>query len=184
MAQKKETITQEEAALLASTSGFTHWGSFPVSGLRFRPEVREMCAADKCARYGKTWSCPPACGALEEAREMAAGFTWGILLQTTAELEDDFDVETMMDAERRQKERLDAFVDALGAQVPRLVMSAGTCTRCDTCTYPDAPCRFPQKLFVSMEAYGLVVSEVCASADIPYYYGPGTITYSSCVLFK
>lgn len=177
-------ITREEAALLAESSGFSHWGFFPVSDLRFRPEVREMCAADKCARYGKTWSCPPACGTLEEIQEKAAGFTWGILLQTTAEMEDDFDVEAMMDAEKRQKASLDAFVDAIGAPGDCLVMSAGTCTRCDGCTYPDAPCRFPEKLFVSMEAYGLVVSEVCKSADISYYYGPRTITYSGCVLFS
>lgn len=176
-------MTREEAAMIASNSGFSHWGFFAVSDLQFRPEVREMCAADKCARYGKTWSCPPACGDLEEVREKAAGFTWGILLQTTAEMEDDFDVEAMMDAEKRQKARLDAFVDALGAPKDCLVMSAGTCTRCEACTYPDAPCRFPEKLFVSMEAYGLVVSEVCASAGIPYYYGPRTITYSGCILF-
>ena len=176
-------MTREEATSIASSSGFSHWGMFAVSDLQFRPEVREMCAADQCGRYGKTWSCPPACGGLEEAREIAAGFTWGIVLQTTAELEDDFDVETMMDAERRQKERLDAFVDALDAGAGRLVMSAGTCTRCEKCTCPDAPCRFPEKLFVSMEAYGLVVSEVCASAGIPYSYGPGTITFSGCVLF-
>ena len=177
-------MTREKAASMASRSGFSHWGTFAVSDLQFRPEVREMCAADKCARYGKTWSCPPACGTLEDIREKAAGFTWGILLQTTAEMEDDFDVEAMMDAEKRQKAGIDAFVDALGAQEPRLVMSAGTCMRCETCTYPDAPCRFPDKLYVSMEAYGLVVSEVCASAGIPYYYGPRTITYSGCVLFS
>ena len=176
-------MTREKAIELASRSGFSHWGIFAVPALQFRPEVREMCAADKCARYGKTWSCPPACGTLEEVRETAAGFTWGILLQTTAEMEDDFDVEAMMEAEQRQKARIDAFVDALDAPGAYLVMSAGTCTRCDDCTYPDAPCRFPEKLYVSMEAYGLVVSEVCASAGIPYYYGPRTITYSGCVLF-
>lgn len=176
-------MTQEKAIEFAKNSGFSHWGIFDVSALAFRPEVREMCAADKCARYGKTWSCPPACGTLEEIRAAASRFTWGVLLQTTAEMEDDFDVEAMMDAEKRQKKQLDAFVGALDAQEPRLVMSAGTCTRCEACTYPDAPCRFPEKLYVSMEAYGLVVSEVCASAGVPYYYGPRTITYSGCILF-
>ncbi len=176
-------MERERAAEFAEKSGFTHWGFFPVSGLVFKPEVRQMCAADKCAMYNKSWSCPPACGTLEEAREKTSGFTWGILLQTTAALEDDFDVETMMEAGEQQKERLAGFVGELAPEERCLVMSAGTCTRCPSCTYPDAPCRFPEKMFISMEAYGLVVSEVCTLAEIPYYYGPRTVTYCSCVLF-
>ena len=33
-----------------------------------------------------------------------------------------------------------------------------------------------------MEAYGLVVSQVCQDSGLPYYYGPQTITYTACVL--
>ena len=33
-----------------------------------------------------------------------------------------------------------------------------------------------------MEAYGLVVSQVCQDSGLPYYYGPRTITYTACVL--
>ena len=176
-------MKQSDASAIAEKSGFMHWGTFPASKLRFLQEVRDMCAADKCNAYGRSWSCPPACGTLEEIRGKAASFTWGILLQTTAELEDDFDVEAMMEAMEQQKIHLDTFVAALDNSEPYLVMSAGTCTRCATCSYPDFPCRFPEKMYVSMEAYGLVVSEVCELAKTPYYYGPKTITYSSCVLF-
>ena len=64
-----------------------------------------------------------------------------------------------------------------------MTLSAGTCTLCKECTYPDAPCRFPDKRLVSMEAAGLVVSEVCTQAGIDYNHGPQTIAYSGCVLF-
>ncbi len=63
-------------------------------------------------------------------------------------------------------------------------MGAGACTICETCTWPERPCHFPDKMVSSMEAYGLVVSDVCKPAGIPYYYGPLTLTYSSCVLFR
>ena len=40
--------------------------------LVFRPEVREMCRADRCRSYGRNWCCPPACPSLEDmARRMA-----------------------------------------------------------------------------------------------------------------
>jgi hypothetical protein len=35
-----------------------------------------------------------------------------------------------------------------------------------------------------MEAYGMIVSDVCKANGIPYYYGPNTLTYCACVLFK
>lgn len=33
-----------------------------------------------------------------------------------------------------------------------------------------------------MEAAGLMVSEACETAGLPYYHGPGTISYTSCIL--
>jgi hypothetical protein len=36
----------------------------------------------------------------------------------------------------------------------------------------------------SMEAYGLLVSEVCRASGLPYYYGPKTLTFSACILTK
>ena len=176
-------MTREEAARLAETCGFSHYGFFPAEKLRFLQEVRDMCAADKCQKYNKCWSCPPACGTLEEARTRAGQFTWGILLQTTAELEDDYDAETMMEADEQQKQHFEAFCREIAGKEEYMPMGSGACHICAECTWPDAPCRFPDRMVSSMEAYGLVVSEVCQLADTPYYYGPQTITYSSCVLF-
>ena len=66
--------------------------------------------------------------------------------------------------------------------IPCLLYGAGGCTLCTTCTYPDAPCRFPEKATSSMEGYGMVVSEVCSANNMPYYYGPCTITYVACCM--
>ncbi len=63
-----------------------------------------------------------------------------------------------------------------------LPLSVGTCTLCPSCSCPDAPCRYPERAFNSMEAAGLLVSDVCSAARIPYYHGKGTIAYVSCVL--
>ena len=177
-------MTREQAADLAQKTGFSHWGFFETTGLRFLKEVRDMCAADKCQKYNKCWSCPPACGTLDDSREKAAAFSWGILLQTTAELEDDYDVEMMLEADRLQKERFSSYCQDIGDEEAFMPMGSGSCRICEECTWPDAPCRFPKRMVTSMEAYGLVVSEVCQLADTPYYYGPQTITYTSCVLFK
>lgn len=168
----------------ARSAGFTHVGPLTLSALRFLPEVREMCAADRCHSYGKTWTCPPACGDLAEISARCARFGKGILLQSTGALEDDFDLDAMQETERLHKKRFLQLLEWLDeTQTPALPMAAGTCTICARCTYPDAPCRFPRRAVPSMEAYGLWVSKVCEDSGLPYHYGPRTITYTSCILY-
>lgn len=176
-------MTQRELLALAEETGFDHAGELNMEAVEFLPAVREMCAADRCRSYGRSWSCPPACGTLEEAAQRAGRYRRGVLLQSTGALEDDFDVETMQETERAQRERFSAYVERVRREYPDcLPMATGACTYCEACTYPDAPCRFPDKAIPSMEACGLLVSRVCEQAGLPYYYGPRTMTYSSCAL--
>ncbi len=126
--------------------------------------------------------CPPACGSLAENAEKLRAYRWGIIVQTTAQLEDDFDIETMQEAARLQHHvplKLSSIIQSyLYLHFP----SSGGGFFCEACTYPGAPCRFPDKAMPSMEAFGLLVSDVCADNGIPYYYGPGTLTYTGCYL--
>ena len=170
---------------LALEIGFSHAGLFDPALLRALPEVRDMCASNRCRRYDRSWSCPPACGTLEETAEKLHRYRVGLLVQTTAELEDDFDAEAMAEAEKRHKANFMTLTRQMRLLLPDcLPLSAGTCTVCRSCSYPDRPCRFPSKRLSSMEAYGLLVSEVCTQAGLNYYYGPRTLTYSSCILYE
>lgn len=176
-------MTQQELLSLAEEVGFSHAGELNRAALEFLPQVREMCAADRCHNYGRCWTCPPACGTLEEAARRAGRYRRGVLLQSTGTMEDDFDVETMRETERLQRERFAVFVERVRRADPDcLPMGTGGCGICAACTCPDAPCRFPDRAIPSMEAYGLWVSRVCERSGLPYYYGPGTITYTACVL--
>lgn len=168
---------------MALRCGFTHVGELNTAALEFMPAVRDMCSAGRCQKYGTSWTCPPGCGTLDEAAAKAAQYSRGILLQTTASLEDDFDIDAIQQAEQNQKESFLKFVEQLRREYPNcLPMATGACTICPQCTYPTAPCRFPDKAIPSMEAYGLLVSKVCEMSHLPYYYGPRTLTFTSCVL--
>ena len=79
--------------------GFEEAGALNVEALEFLPEVRQMCAADRCRSFNRNWSCPPGCGTLEEISERVKPYTRGILVQSIGQLEDEFDVETMMETE-------------------------------------------------------------------------------------
>ena len=177
-------MTPERAKELAAECGFNGIADLDTKTLEFLPEVRDMCAADRCHSYGKTWSCPPACGSIEDWKEKASHYSKGLLLQYIGEREDSFDFEAAMEAGEKCKECLDKLTALMRADgMDFLAMGAGTCTKCKKCTYPDAPCRFPETLFPSMEACGLFISKVCTDNNLPYNYGDTRIAFTCCVLF-
>ena len=176
-------IDYAELERLGLEYGFTHVVPLDPSTIRLLPEVRDMCSANSCRRYGTNWSCPPGCGTLEECRQRVAAFREGILVQTVGELEDELDGEGMMEAEARHKENFKRLHEALRTRYPGLLaLGAGCCTQCAVCTYPDAPCRFPDRQVSSMESYGMLVKDVCQDNHLAYYYGRCSIAYTSCFL--
>ena len=178
-------LDMEALAAMAAAAGFTHSAPLDVATLELKDEVRAMCSANTCRAYGKNWSCPPACGELDELRQKFARYSRGILVQTVGEVEDSLDFEGMMEAEAAHKEHFAALHEKLLETWPGLVaLGAGTCTRCKACTYPDAPCRFPDRRVSSMEACGLVVMDTCKANGLGYYYGPQSIAYTSCFLLE
>lgn len=166
-------------------AGFTRVAPLDAETIQIMRDVRDMCEMNSCKAYNTNWSCPPACGTLEECEQRVRKYSRGVLVQTTGELEDEFDGEGMMETEASHKEHFLKMHDVLIAIYPDMLsLGAGCCTRCKKCTYPDAPCRFPEKRFSSMESYGMLVTQVCQDNGVDYYYGPGTITYSSCFLLE
>ena len=178
-----EELNISDYLQLASETGFTHYASLSMDALLFRPEVRDMCSADLCHSYDKSWSCPPAAGSLEVISSRAKGFSRGIIVQTTGALEDDFDIASIRSISEKHAACFDTLVRQIKMICPGcLPMGAGTCRRCRKCTYPDRPCRHPDKLWPSMEAYGLLVSDVCTRSGLGYNYGKCTMTFTSCIL--
>ena len=106
-------MTKETAAALAEEIGFKGRGIFETKDLNFLKEVRDMCKANKCGNYGRLWTCPPACGTLADSRKKAKQFKWGIVLQTTAQMEDEFDGEAIEEAQVTQRDRFLQYVGRL-----------------------------------------------------------------------
>ena len=166
-------------------AGFTYVAPLEVSTIKLLPEVRDMCATNSCGAYGKKWSCPPGCGDLETCRAKVQKYAEGILVQTVGTLEDEMDYEAMAETNQKHMETFLKFYEQLRPLYPEmLAIGAGGCKQCKTCTYPDQPCRFPEKLVIPMEAYGMLVSQVCKDNNLPYYYGKCTIAYTGCFLLK
>ena len=178
-------MSYEELVELARNAGFTAWAPLDVATIDLKDEVRDMCATNTCGMYGKCWSCPPGCGSVEECTSRIRGYTRGILVQTYGDIEDGFDFEAIMEINEAHDEHFQSMYAKLREmKVDTLAIGTGACTACKNCTYPDAPCRFPEKMVSSMEAYGMLVLEVCKKNGLTYYYGPDKMAYTGCFLLK
>ena len=175
-------MTVEVLISLAKEYGFETAAPLNVQTLTSREEVRQMCAANTCRAYGSNWSCPPACGTIAECRTKMKCYTQGVLVQTIGELEDSWDYEAMQEtAENHSKRIRDIALRLWKDGVKVLPLTAGTCPICEKCAFPE-PCRFPDKAVSSMEAYGLLVNQVCTDNGIAYNYGPCKMAYTGCLL--
>ena len=170
---------------LAREIGFEDACMLNMDALKPMREVREMCSADRCKVYGKRWSCPPACGSIEHCKSRIKRYNSGVLVQTTGALEDDFDLAGIEASHKIHNHRFATMArQALSITCDSLALSAGACTRCDVCTYPKSLCRYPGKALSSMEAFGLLVSQVCSESGMAYFRGEKTISFTSCILFN
>lgn len=167
----------------AQALGFSHAVPMDTGKLTARQDVRAMCAADQCRAYGKNWTCPPHCGTLAACEEEMRSFTRGILLQTVGTTRKAVDTKAYRETEQQHLRQFYALAKKVASSHPgALCLGSGGCRICETCAWPD-PCRFPEKAYSSMEAYGLFVTEVCRDNGLAYHHGANTITYTGCILF-
>ena len=167
-----------ELIALAKECGFTHAAALDVSTLHVMQDVRDMCAVNTCRQYGKTWACPPAIGTVEECRARVQQYEKMLVFSVKCDLEDSFDYEGMVEGGKRFKRICRAIHKAVSQELDDyLLLSNEGCDQCRECTYPGAPCRFPELTHGALEGYGILVSELAGQAGIRYINGANTVTY-------
>lgn len=176
----EQKITRELKRL-----GALYTAPVKVADISFSPDLRTLCEMNSCGAFGTNWGCPPGCGTVDELSCKVREYPSGVVYQYVGALEDSFDYEGMMEAGRVFGGITDGIRSFVQANVPAsFVLGAGGCTLCGTCTYPDAPCRFPERKNISVEACGINVSVLCAKCGLGYIHGPNTVTNTGVVLFR
>ena len=155
-----------------------------IQDIEFLDKVRYICETE-CPQYGKSWSCPPAVGTVEECRERCARYTGAFVFTTIAEVNDIANMEetlsTRMEHEQITREVRDLFRE----QCEELqVLSTESCAVCEKCAYPEAPCRFPDKMFPCIESYGILVTDLAEKYGISFLNGANVVTWFSLILYR
>ena len=170
---------------IAMECDFLEYGYVKTENLKYHPEVRAICEGNMCRNFGTSWACPPAVGSIAECRTRVAQYDIMMIFSRAYRIEDSFDFEGMVEGLHNFKQLVHRFQQNLGDVLSEyLILSNEGCGRCLKCTYPDAPCRFPQLLHHSLEGYGFIVSELAEEAGIRYNNGSDTVTYFGAILFN
>ena len=165
-------------------AGVFQHGEVKISDILLHDEIQAICRGNACRAYSKTWACPPAIGGIDECRARLDGYEKGIVFSCKYDLEDSYDFEGMEDAGIEFRRTCDKLWEKLeGHKKGFLLLANGGCLRCEKCTYPDSPCRMPEKLFPAFEGHGIIVSDAAKLAGINYINGKDTVTYLGMLLY-
>lgn len=153
------------------------------SELLFTERVRHICETE-CPMYGKTWACPPAVGTVEECRARCLKFPKALMFTTVTEVADIADREATL-ATRAPHEEVTRQIAALIREQAEevYVLSTEACAHCEICSYPNAPCRHPDRMFPCVESHGILVTEIAERYGISFFDG-NIVTWFSLVLFR
>lgn len=162
---------------------FDNYKVVPRESIVLSPEVRKMCARNSCGNYGRTWACPPALAPLEEIQERFNSFDHFIVVSQVYPLRNSMDWNGMMAGVEDFKDKMTQLHRELKEGNRYLMLGAGGCNLCKKCTYPDEPCRIPEDVIVSAEAYGIDVMILMRDNQLKYNNGPNTVTYIGGVLY-
>ncbi|HOP10354.1 MAG TPA: DUF2284 domain-containing protein [Oscillospiraceae bacterium] len=164
--------------------GLNQISEIPIESIVFEDEVRKNCEANVCGRYGKTWGCPPGIGPVAGWREKAMSFTHAVMFNYVGNIEDSYDFEGMQEIGKRFGEIVSAFNKKLQEDNEKyLLFGAGSCSLCEKCTYPDEPCRHPEKMVPSMESCGMFVAKMAEPNGFKYINGTNTVTYFGLIVY-
>ncbi len=155
-----------------------------VEDIMFLDQVRYICETE-CPQYGKSWSCPPAVGSVEQCRKSCYTFSGGFVFTTVAEVSDISNMEETL-ATRMEHEEITRSIRTLfQEQCSEVkVLSTESCAICKECAYPAAPCRYPDKMLPCIESYGILVTDLAEKYGITFMNGANIVTWFTLLLYQ
>ncbi len=152
--------------------------------LTFTPRVRHICETE-CQMYGKSWACPPAVGTVEACEAKCRSFPEALLIATITEVNDISNIEETL-ATRAGHEAITRQVHDMVREESQETMALSTesCAHCEKCTYPNAPCRFPEKMYPCVESYGILVTALAETHGIDFLAEGNLVTWFSLIFYR
>ena len=156
---------------------------FDPTELNFHKAVRSICKSE-CPQYGKSWSCPPGVGTLEECKTRCTGYDNAFIFSTISEVTDILNMDEMLATRGEHIEIVEQIKNnVFCGNENALILTAESCAICETCTYPDAVCRHLDKMYPCIESQTISVTDICEKHNLSFLNGYNVVTWFGMILF-
>lgn len=152
--------------------------------LEFSQRIRWICAHE-CPMYNTNWACPPAVGSVEACKARCMAFEDALIIATITEVNDIADMTQTLSTRAAHEEITRQVLELVRMQAQEtMVLSTEACAICQRCTWPEAPCRHPDRMFPCVESHGIVVTALAEHMDIDFYAEGNLVTWFSLIFYR
>lgn len=158
---------------------------FDFENIIFDDRTRDWCKENLCSKYSTCWTCPPGAGSLDGIKGNLKQYDSAVLFSVAGHVNSREDIDSALKIGRKSRDMLINIRDKMlsdGLNVTAL--GGGACDICVKCTYPDSPCRFPEKAVMPIESCGINVMDMAVKLGMKTDNGKNTITYFALILWS
>ena len=163
------TVNDMELIKLAEDAGF-RVALIPTREIPVDGSFRKFCEDNLCGKYNANYSCPPACGTVEELNEKMLAEEKALVVETIWEIES-YENKTAVNHARitHNKAVMHLTEQIREAGYTGFCLGYNGCPLCNPCKQvEDKPCAFPEKKISCMSAYCIDVAKLAKKCELPF----------------
>lgn len=178
-------MTDMELINLAEAEGFhaalINTREIPVDGC-----FRKFCEDNLCGKYNANYSCPPACGTVEEVHQRLFSADKALVLQTIHEIGSYDNKEAIL----KSKKDLNLAILKLTEDLRKkgmicFCLGYGGCPLCNPCKQVTGEeCAFPEKRISCMSAYCIDVGKLAGKCGLEFAWVPEKLFLFGMIVFS
>lgn len=179
------TMTDKELLELAEAEGF-HAATIPAKDVPVDGTFRRFCEDNLCGKYNANYSCPPACGTVEDVHRRLLSADKALVLQTIHEIGSYENKEVIL----KSKKDLNLAILHLTEELRQEGMNCfclgyGGCPLCDPCKQVKGEtCAFPERRISCMSAYCIDVGKLAGKCGLEFAWVPEKLFLFGMIVFR
>lgn len=169
-------MINEELLKMAGEEGFIAAvitpEEIPVNG-----KFRRFCEENLCGKYNANYSCPPACGTVEELHTKLLAEEKILVVETIYEIESYEDQKAINHSKVTHNQAVLRLFDRLrDAGYAGFCSGYNGCPLCSPCKQEvGEPCAYPERRISCMSAYCIDVAELASRCGLEFAWTPGLL---------
>lgn len=177
-------LSENELITLAESEGFTA-ALLSTDLIPVDPGFRKFCEENLCGKYNANYSCPPACGTVEELHQKLLSKETSLILTASYEIDGYEDKEAVSYARTAHNAAVLRILKKLRARGYDVFASGyNGCPLCNPCKQTEnLPCPHPEDRITCMSAYCIDVAKLAGLCKMDFSWDPGRLYLFGMVVF-